>query len=201
MAGIGARACVNSTPARSGDARAQRRRDVGVFRVQHQTRESAVLVHEVPLVPEAERVPLQIRRHRQAHGVALSVEDERRLDRGRGLVVHGRVLEAELVLLRGPQHEPQLLEVGLRDPERVDEVDLVAEDPERLAREDDIGSRIPDGAGNFDVIRLASGGVGSRPARFAPGGRAAASAASRQRLTVLQARVRMCVPAPIDLMN
>ncbi len=93
--------------------------------------EAPALVEEVPLVAEAIGVPLEIRRHRHADLKDLAVEDERRRHHLLRVVFDRRVLEAELVLGRGTQHRLELTELRLLDAERLDEIDVAADDAER----------------------------------------------------------------------
>ena len=75
------------------------------------------------------------------------------------LVRQRDVVEAELVLLAGPEHEAELVRRLLLDAEVGLDVDVGARDAQRLAGDHDIGRRVPQVEGELDVVRLAHGVV------------------------------------------
>ena len=111
-----------------------------------------VRIDEVPLVPETHRVPLELRQNRQRHVEALAVEDERAPDGRFFLVPDGNELVAELVLLPGAERDPQLRERVVLEVKLLDEINLVARDPQSFAGDEQGRRRGEQRAGNFHAI-------------------------------------------------
>ena len=88
------------------------------------------------------------------------VEHDIGCQRADGIVGDRCVFEPELVLLRRPEHDPELLEPGLLDPEIAHEIDFRPDDAERFTADDDLGVGIPEEPADLDVIVLAGGDIG-----------------------------------------
>ena len=145
---------------------------MGVLGLGDDAEEAAVAVDEVVLVAEAPRVPLELALDGCADRVDVAVEDDRPLQHGVDLVLDRDVLDAELVLARRAEHEPEVPERLLEGLEILLQVDVAAGDAELLAREDDLGRGIPDAEGDLDVVLLADGRVRLGKSRVLSRGRA-----------------------------
>ena len=145
----------------------QLNRHIGVLRFDDEAGEAAILGDEVELVREAVRLPVERRVGRDADAITLAVEIDVARQRRRRLEVDRDVLEPEFLAAHRAQHQLQLRQPLVGEPEIGLGVDLRAGQTRQrtgsAAGDEDLGVGEPEVGAALDVKLLAGGQVVDRP--------------------------------------